>query len=613
MKWHSWQLPYLALISLLFSACPSKPAEQGTPQEVTKTKSIDGQEYTFTKRIDEKGNLTTDTRDASGNPVTGVPEDAPPKPHLDSELQTWLSTVTDESEVIKVDIALDFEEAAVQERPEFGSAELSEGVVTSTTLDGKEVGDQELKARHEERMARRTEQRAQRIAQRASLLDGWLRKQDILDDKVIEQAVQEGRDALTLELNKAQIEKLISSKDPALSGIELWREGEDDIVQAMADTSISTAALTNATTRGNNIGIYMTESGCANESRITNYDRLAGSETNHSRNVGAIIRTVSPDSFLYCRGGAVLPRSSDLDGVGGNPAIHIVTRSNSNNDNTNYTTLDRNWDNFIYEENVATFNSGGNTGNGTGNVRSPGKGLNIITVGNYNDSNDTIAGNSPFNDPQTGNDKPELAAPGVNITAGGFTMSGTSMSTPHAAAFSADMMSSSTYLQFRPYLVKAKTMAGATDPVSGGYNKVGLGGVDFASAQWSGYWQYYSGNNASFEYFDTNDGNDDGFIEKRIYISSGWNNVRVAIAWLSRGSYTYTNRTAAHPIGMDLDLRVYGPSGNYIGGSYSWDNGFERVNFDPTVTGYYTFKINRYANRDTNCSLRLGMYVNYYD
>ena len=32
----------------------------------------------------------------------------------------------------------------------------------------------------------------------------------------------------------------------------------------------------------------------------------------------------------------------------------------------------------------------------------------------------------------------------------------------------------------------------------------------------------------------------------------------------------------------------------------------------PTVSGYYTFKINRYANRDTSLNLRLGMYVNYY-
>jgi hypothetical protein len=31
------------------------------------------------------------------------------------------------------------------------------------------------------------------------------------------------------------------------------------------------------------------------------------------------------------------------------------------------------------------------------------------------------------------------------------------------------------------------------------------------------------------------------------------------------------------------------------------------------MSGTYSFKINRFANRDTSCRLRLGMYVNYYN
>ena len=82
---------------------------------------------------------------------------------------------------------------------------------------------------------------------------------------------------------------------------------------------------------------------------------------------------------------------------------------------------------------------------------------------------------------------------------------------------------------------------------------------------------------------------------------------------MNRGSYTYNHRNDAHAIGMDLDLRVYDPNGNYVGGSFSWDNPFEKVNFTPTVSGYYTFKVNRYANRDANSAVRMGMYVNYYN
>lgn len=37
--------------------------------------------------------------------------------------------------------------------------------------------------------------------------------------------------------------------------------------------------------QGLDIGIYMTESSCAEETGRTNDDRLAGSQTNHSQNV----------------------------------------------------------------------------------------------------------------------------------------------------------------------------------------------------------------------------------------------------------------------------------------------------------------------------------------
>ena len=187
------------------------------------------------------------------------------------------------------------------------------------------------------------------------------------------------------------------------------------------------------------------------------------------------------------------------------------------------------------------------------------------------------------------------------------------MSSPHAAALTADMMSRSTYLKYRPYLAKAKLIAGATDPIAGGYNAVGEGGIDFLSAQWSGYWSWWSGGNNSWNYFDNLDGNNDGYVTRRVYISSGWDNVRVALAWMNRGTYTYNHRNDAHPIGQDLDLRVYDPNGNWVGSSASWDDPFEVVDFTPNVSGYYTFKIKRYANRDTSSAVRMGLYVNYYN
>ncbi len=576
------------------------------------TKVINGATFTFLKSVNEKGQLAAQVFDGKGRLIS---ESAVPRgvaPLLDGALQKRLANLR-AGETVAVDIALNLPTPTPDLKPESGEAEVLNGLTVRGAIDGKELSEKGLAEQAKVHALEQGRLRAELQEARAKALLDWARTHGLSGHKEIEEALGHGHESVTLKLDGETIKKLAGSKDPRLAGLELHSPGEDDINQAMADTSISTSALPYSTTRGDNIGIYMTESGCANESRFNEYDRLSGSETNHSRNVGAIIKTVAPESFMYCRGSAVLPQFSDLDGVGGNPPIHIVTRSNSTNDNTNFTTLDRDWDNFVYNYNIPVFNSGGNTGGGTGNVRSPGKGLNVVTVGNYNDANDTISGSSPFNDPQTGNDKPEVSAPGTNISAGGFTMSGTSQSTPHAAAFSADMMSHSTYLQYRPYLLKAKLLAGATDPISGGYGKVGLGGIDFRSAQWSGYWAWYSGNNSSFGYFDTQDGNSDGYVEKRIYISSSWDKVRVVLSWLNRGSYTYSHRNDAHPIGMDLDLRVYNPSGNYVGGSFSWDNPFERVEFTPTVSGYYTFKINRYANRDTSSRLGMGLYVNYYN
>jgi hypothetical protein len=324
------------------------------------------------------------------------------------------------------------------------------------------------------------------------------------------------------------------------------------------------------------------------------------------------VRAVAPESYLYCRSPVTLPLGSDLDGVNGHPAIKILTRSNSSGDSTDYGTVDRDWDNYAYDNNLAIFTSGGNTGEDSGNVCSPGKGLNLITVGNYDDDGMTMRDSSPWRDPETGNEKPELTAPGTNINAGGVTMSGTSQSTPHAAAFAADMMSALAVLVDRPYLVKARMLAGATDSIRGDSDQLGVGGIDFKSAHFHGKWSYWSGSNSDFAKFDAADGTSDGNIERQIAITGQWKKVRVAIAWMNRGSYTYAHANDTHAIGMDLDLKVYDPNGQYIGGSTSYDNPFEVLNFTPAMEGTYTVRISRPHNADTQSDLRLGMYANFY-
>lgn len=581
-----------------------------------KTRSIAGQSYTFVKTVDAKGDVRSEIFDESGRLISEKQVPRGEVSLVDSRLLeelTQLEKAGDARRTLRVDIALNLPAAPDDESLETAEGDVLKSLWNQGLLNGKKLSEEEMEAYAEKQAQTERTARAKRTEVRGQQLLEWAKRQGLSVYKGLEEALQQGRSGVTLDLNSSQLRGLIKSGDATIAGLERYEPGQDTIDDAMDATSISTSALPFASTGGDGIGIYMTESGCANESRITNYDRLSGSETDHSRNVGGILRAVSPDSFIYCRGGAVLPNDSDLDGVGGNSPIYVVNRSNGGNDSTSYNATDRDWDNFIYDNKIATFVSAGNNGNGTGNTISPAKGLNVVTVGNYNDANSTISGSSSFVEPQTGNDKPEISAPGSNIDAGGFTMSGTSMSSPHAAAFAADMMSHSTYLKYRPQLVKAKIMAGATDPISGGYNKVGLGGIDFASAQWSGHWFWWSGGTSAFNTFDGQDGAADNHIVKQVYIANTWERVRVVLNWLTRGSYTYDHRNDAHPIGLDLDLKVYDPNGNYLGGSFSWDNSFEDVDFTPTVSGYYTFKIHRYATRDSSLKLRMGMYVNYYN
>jgi subtilisin family serine protease len=99
-----------------------------------------------------------------------------------------------------------------------------------------------------------------------------------------------------------------------------------------------------------------------------------------------------------------------------------------------------------------------------------------------------------------------LSAPGTNITAGGFTMTGTSMASPHAAAMAADLISKYSFYRLRPHAVNAVMIGGATDAISSGKDKVGVGGIDFLSAAYNGWHYYYQGGNGAFNTLDKGDG-----------------------------------------------------------------------------------------------------------
>ena len=567
----------------------------------TKSKELAGRTYTFQKWMDAKGNATAVILDEKGNTVSA--RDLPPitRNIMQPQLAQLLRTQDSRGRVIKVNVALNIPFTAPTETAQAGTVEISEkGKTQRLQINGRRISEQRYaRVQAAEQQARRA-QAIERFAERNAFVQAFAKRHNL---ELPKDALESTTSTLTLELKAEQIEDLTNSNDSSVIGIELYREPTPGGAGAanMADSGIDPWAL-DYVARGNDIGVYWTEDGCPDEADIDgSYTRLSGTTHWHSEEVGDILRDVSPESAMYCRSSWNLPTSSDLTTL--SPEVAVVNVSGGVTGATSYTTDDRDYDEFVYDEMIPVFVAAGNEGTSHGEIRGMAKGLNIATVGNYEEWTDTVDTASSFVDPSTGNNKPEIVAPGT----------ATSWATPHAAAFSADSMSQSTFQKNKPNLVKAKQIAGATDEIAGGYNKVGVGGIDFLSSHYDGWNFWWHGNNGDFSSWDAADGVADNYITQQVFIPNTYDGVRIAMTWLTRGTYTFDHKGDAHAIGMDLDLTVYDPSGSYVGSSSSWDNAWEVVDFTPTTSGYYTFKIKRFSNNDTVNNMRVGVAVNFYN
>jgi hypothetical protein len=56
---------------------------------------------------------------------------------------------------------------------------------------------------------------------------------------------------------------------------------------------------------------------------------------------------------------------------------------------------------------------------------------------------------------------------------------------------------------------------------------------------------------------------------------------------------------------------VYDPVGTLKGCSLSFENPFEVLSFDPTITGNYTVRITRFSNNDVASKLALGLAIDW--
>jgi hypothetical protein len=577
------------------------------------TKIHDGEPLTLIKYIDDDANITGVIVDARGEEI-----DPALIQHVSPDLiHPHLRGVIDRSpHHAEVEVVLGFADPAISgrsERTERGYVTIDESGHDRVELDGVHVTAQELAYSDRERSRRIDESVAASAgARREQLRELGRRKPGFTDHPSWRLALERGDASVIVPLRVEEIEEFAEQNADLVVGIELPEIAVDDIGGAMSDTAIDPWALGYPARHGLGVGIYMSESGCPNPGHIGSYMRLSGVSEAHNMNVSAILRSVSPASYVYCRSGPVLPSGADLAGYNGNPRVYIESHSwsYSNTDNANFTLADRDFDNHVYETLVSVFKSVGNYGANNGYVSSPGKALNVTSVGNYDDATDIINAASSFRDSEIGNKKPELSAPGTSVCAGGICMTGTSQAAPHAAGFAADLLGAYAWLRLRPTSLAAFMLAAADKPITGGVDKVGVGGLNFRRAYYEGSVWWYDGPNGAFNTHDAADPSpNNAAIDVLVPIDAAKTNVRVAIDWLTRGTFTYDHRADLHPLGLDLDLCVLNPQGVTVACSASWDQPFELISFDPTISGTYRIRITRFSNADVSAKFTMSLAV----
>ena len=447
------------------------------------------------------------------------------------------------------------------------------------------------------------------------------------------------QESIVTVLSKADVLKLVDIDE--IVRIEYYQEPEDSITSAMLNTNIDPWALDYGRT-GDGIGVYMSESGCTEEITgyiqspippyvqlpiyLFNYDNITNTTNNtqHSKNVQGILRAVSPSSYIYCRDGFVYPTDTDLLGYNNNPIIHVENHSwgvTSSSLSSAYSNKDKIFDNHVYNTLVPVFVAAGNKADDDWDddqiinshyVDSPGKALNVITVGAYNHNTMKQANFSSFRNSAIGNNKPEISAPGVSITASGVNMSGTSQATPHAAAMAADLLGSYAWMMNRPQLVKAAMIASTNNNITPYYSgfttkdQVGEGAIDYRSIYYEGHTKTWTGSNSDYASYTTTNSNN-GYIEYSFSVSVPTNaHLKIAVAWLNRGNYVSTNGA----MGMDFNIWLYDPNGTQVASSLNTGNPYRFIRYDPTVSGTYKVRIKRVSNADSQSNIHLSMWIN---
>ncbi len=409
-----------------------------------------------------------------------------------------------------------------------------------------------------------------------------------------------GGRSVRAKATRRQIKLLVKEEELVRSVTEAYRpEGQDGIISALMAVGVSPTAF-NLGLDGDSTGVWMNDGNgkpittnvAIDTSDLTGQDYGTEPFENHATQTLACLMATAPEAHVHY---AVPTESCNLRTdvtTFSSPPVYLSSQSNSfGDDDTTYSACSEDWDDFIYDTRIAHFALTQNEGS---TIRGAGKAYNVISIGAFDDTTTpfSIAAFSNFVDPDTGADKPEVVAPGVDVDIAGWTgVNGTSFATPIAAGFAADIMEAYTHTRYQPQLLKAYLMSNAVN-VDGGTpfsDTDGAGRVDFSRTYYNGRWAWWTGGYGSW-YNDDTDG--DGRMEIAFTTSLvAGRTYRAVISWLVKASYVQSNDRP----NMDIDLKITAPNGSRWTSS-SVSQNYELVEFTAPQSGTYDVVIERYSN-----------------
>lgn len=251
-------------------------------------------------------------------------------------------------------------------------------------------------------------------------------------------------------------------------------------------------------------------------------------------------------------------------------------------------------------------------GNESGKISSPGMAYNILTVGSIDDKNtisyaDDIRASYSNYIELYGTNKPELMAPGHNITTAAETNSGTSFAAPHVTAVVAQLCQRRPALKLLQDGMKAILTASIShskhvyDTSDTAYDEFGAGVVDARSA-------FYTSDNNRFTTNSFSANSTAGSTKNYTFnVSSSDSKIRVSLTWLKYSELTgaHSGTTITGYMLADLNLYVYDPDGNLVASSTETSCNTEIVDFKPNKTG--TYKIVVKQQSDVNRTVYFGL------